>query len=115
LVPRSNLNLNPELQCTIDHQAVHGPLEAPQKYLDMCDGISEHDRHIFCGMIQALDEGIGNITAALKARGLLDNTIIAFTTDNGGQNGVGGNNWYSPNPASNSLSDHHYHHHHHRH
>ena len=41
----------------------------------------------------ALDEGIGNITATLDSRGLLDNTIIAFTTDNGGQNFVGGNNW----------------------
>jgi len=75
------------------YQAVHGPLEAPQKYLDQCGDITESDRHIFCGMALALDEGIGNITAALKAKGLFDNTIIALTTDNGGQNGVGGNNW----------------------
>jgi arylsulfatase A-like enzyme len=44
-------------------------------------------------MVLALDEGIGNITKALKAAGLFDNSIIALTTDNGGQNGVGGNNW----------------------
>lgn len=29
----------------------------------------------------------------LQAKGLADNTIIALTADNGGQNAVGGNNW----------------------
>ena len=75
------------------YQAVHGPLEAPQKYLDQCAHVTEDMRHIFCGMVLALDEGVGNISKALKAAGLYDNTIIALTTDNGGQNGVGGNNW----------------------
>lgn len=37
--------------------------------------------------------GIGNITAMLESRGFADNTIIALTADNGGQNGVGGNNY----------------------
>ena len=45
------------------YQAVHGPLEAPQKYHDQCNGISEVDRHIFCGMVLALDEAVGNITS----------------------------------------------------
>ena len=75
------------------YQAVHGPLEAPQRFLDRCAHVTEADRHIFCGMVLALDEGVGNITKALAKRGLLDNTVIALTTDNGGQNGVGGNNW----------------------
>jgi arylsulfatase B/arylsulfatase I/J len=55
------------------YQAVHGPLEAPQKYLDQCGHVTEDMRHIFCGMVLALDDGIGNITRALKAAGLLDN------------------------------------------
>ena len=75
------------------YQAVHGPLEAPQKYIDMCSHITRSDRQIFCGMMKALDEGIGNITARLKATGMWDTTLIVFTTDNGGQNHVGGNNW----------------------
>lgn len=44
-------------------------------------------------MAQALDDGIGRITSLLDAKGFADNTIIALTADNGGQNGVGGNNW----------------------
>ncbi len=34
-------------------------------------------------MWQCMDEGIGNVTAALDARGMLEDTIVVFTTDNG--------------------------------
>eukprot|EP00966_Prymnesium_polylepis_P279726 6462626-Prymnesium_polylepis.1 len=35
-------------------------------------------------MVAALDEGLGNVTTALKARGMFDSTLIIVTTDNGG-------------------------------
>merc|ERR1719188_2691164 len=35
-------------------------------------------------MTSALDEGIGNITSALEARGMFEDTIIIFSSDNGG-------------------------------
>lgn len=81
------------------YQAVHGPLEAPQRYIDACskEGVIHEsgggDRLTFCGMVKALDEGVGDITAKLAACGLDDNTVIGLTADNGGQNKVGGNNW----------------------
>ena len=36
-------------------------------------------------MIHHMDEGIGRLVAALRAQGLLDNTLIVFTSDNGGE------------------------------
>lgn len=68
------------------------------------------NRRVFCGMLKALDEGVGNITATLAAAGVAENTLIGLTTDNGGQNGVGGNNWplrgnkASPQRAHRKLS-----------
>jgi arylsulfatase A-like enzyme len=43
------------------YQAVHSPLEAPERYLAMCDaeGVREPKRRVFCGMVKALDDGIG--------------------------------------------------------
>ena len=74
------------------YQSVHAPLEAPQSYIDECQAIPYERRKKFCGMLRAADEGIGNITRHLQERNLLDNTIIIFTTDNGGQTKQGGNN-----------------------
>ena len=39
---------------------------------------------IIClGMVSALDEAIGNVTAALKQNGMIDDTLIFFTADVG--------------------------------
>jgi arylsulfatase A-like enzyme len=36
-------------------------------------------------MVHHMDEGIGQVVAALRATGQLDNTLIVFTSDNGGE------------------------------
>ncbi|XP_067935377.1 arylsulfatase B-like [Watersipora subatra] len=62
----------------------HNPLEAPKKYTDRFPHITDPNRKLFAGMVAALDDAIGNVTAALKARGMMENTVIIFSTDNGG-------------------------------
>ena len=44
-------------------------------------------------MVTALDEAIGNITRSLRKAEMENNTLIIFTTDNGGQTLNGGNNF----------------------
>jgi arylsulfatase A-like enzyme len=41
--------------------------------------------HIYRRMIHHMDEGIGWIMAALAKHGLADNTLVVFTSDNGGE------------------------------
>ena len=79
-------------------QSVHAPLEAPQAYVDSFKHTVSHSkRRIFAGMVRALDEAVGNVTATLQDAGILKNTLIIFSTDNGGPaDGFNGNmacNW----------------------
>jgi arylsulfatase A-like enzyme len=39
---------------------------------------------VYASMIQSLDESVGKIMQALEQKGIADNTIIIFTSDNGG-------------------------------
>ena len=68
------------------YQAVHSPDEVPQYYLDMYKNRTDWTdlRKIYAGMLSAADEGIANVTQAFKEHGLWENTLVIFTTDNGG-------------------------------
>ena len=67
------------------YQAVHSPDQCPQSYIDAYNAtIPDLKRRTFAGMLSALDEGVGNVTAALAAAGLTDNTLVLFVADNGG-------------------------------
>ena len=66
-------------------QAVHGPDQVPQLYKDLYKHKHWTDiRTTYAGMLTAADEGIANVTKALKEKGLWNNTLVVFTTDNGG-------------------------------
>lgn len=43
------------------------------------------DVHTYRRMIQHMDEGIGQLVDCLRREGLLDDTLIVFTSDNGGE------------------------------
>ncbi len=69
----------------VAYNAPHSPLQAPEEdvraYLET--GRYNEAVSILYGMIQHMDAGIGQILDALNARGLADNTLILFTSDNG--------------------------------
>jgi len=63
--------------------AVHWPLQAPQKYIKRFD-TGDENRNIYLAMLTSMDEAIGKVLDALKRTGVDDNTLLIFFSDNGG-------------------------------
>ncbi|KAK7089140.1 arylsulfatase B-like [Littorina saxatilis] len=78
----------------LSYSALHAPNQVPQHYIDQhCADVSDHNRQIKCGMMAAVDEGLKNITDDLKAHGLMDDLLVVFTSDDGGDHEEGSSNW----------------------
>lgn len=64
--------------------APHTPYQAPKEYLDKYQNIADPNRRAYAASITAMDDQIGRVLDALQKKGLRDNTIIFFQSDNGG-------------------------------
>jgi len=64
--------------------APHTPYQAPKEYVDRYPNIEDPTRRIYAGMVTCLDDEIGRVVAALDKKGLRNNTLILFHSDNGG-------------------------------
>jgi arylsulfatase A-like enzyme len=65
------------------YNAPHMPLQATKKYLDRYRHVEDRGTRVYAAMVSALDDGVGEIRAKLKAEGLEKNTLIIFVSDNG--------------------------------
>ncbi|XP_078344679.1 arylsulfatase B-like isoform X2 [Oculina patagonica] len=74
-------------------QNVHGPMEAPEEYVDKYHFIVDMRRRTYAAMVDIVDEAIGNVTQAMQQAGLWEDTLMIVTTDNGGIPAHGGYNW----------------------
>jgi len=67
---------------------VHTPLQATQekidKYTKLIDTTSRHQNPTYAAMVEHTDDAVGKIIAKLKEKGMYENTIILFSSDNGG-------------------------------
>ena len=63
--------------------AVHGPFQVPDSYLKPYGQLTG-TRRTYAGMVAALDEAVGQVLAALEEKKIRDNTLILFSSDNGG-------------------------------
>ncbi|MBT33264.1 MAG: sulfatase [Thalassobius sp.] len=84
--------------------AVHGPIQTTQQKWDKykqkaeTQGIKDHgyemekvlpirtvqDNPVYGGLVETMDEAVGIVTSKLEELGLTENTIVIFTSDNGG-------------------------------
>lgn len=71
------------------HWAPHTPLQATQEDYDALSHIEDHRTRVYAAMIRALDRGVGEVLDALEENGIADNTLVIFTSDNGGAGYIG--------------------------
>jgi len=74
------------------YNAPHTPIQPPDEWLERVrerepDASPERARYV--ALVEHLDAGVGRVLRALEESGQLANTLVVYTSDNGGQAGVG--------------------------
>jgi arylsulfatase A-like enzyme len=69
----------------LPYTAPHFPIQDPDGFDPKIGTAPTHpqDRHIYAKMVERLDTRVGDVLAQLDARGVADNTIVVFMSDNG--------------------------------
>lgn len=68
----------------LPYNAPHVPLQAQKKYYDQFAHIEDKTKRVYAAMIKNLDDEVGRLMAHLESKGMLNNTLIFFLSDNGG-------------------------------
>lgn len=72
----------------LSHQATHGGSDvkfaAPAKNIEKFPYIGEEARTMYAALLDTVDESVGAVMEALHEEDMLDNTIVVFSSDNGG-------------------------------
>ncbi len=68
----------------VPFNAPHTPFQAPRSYYEKFAHIEDKNKRVYYAMISALDDAIGQIMHQVKSSGIEENTLIFFTSDNGG-------------------------------
>jgi arylsulfatase A-like enzyme len=76
------------------YNAPHTPFQATKADYEALSALKDRRARVYGAMLRALDRGVGKVTTALKANGVYSNTIVLFTSDNGGA-------WYAGLPDIN--------------
>ena len=75
------------------HWGVHTPLQSTQAdYEAVSEQLGDDAPHrlkVYGGMLRALDRSVGRVIDKLESEGLAENTIIVFSSDNGGAGYIG--------------------------
>lgn len=97
-------NVSEPLFLYLSYQAVHSAdiageaLQAPLDWINKFKHIEHEQRRKYAAMVAYMDYGIGRTYQQLVAKEMIDNTVIVFTTDNGGPSDGFNRNWASNFP-----------------
>lgn len=72
--------------------APHLPLQAPDNYIAQYAAIKNKSRRTYAAMVTCMDDSVGQIMDSLESRGMRENTLVVFSSDNGGAKNCGSNN-----------------------
>jgi len=89
-------NKNDPFFMFLSYNAPHTPLQAEKSDYDALGHIKDHTERTYAAMLRGLDRGVGQVLEALEDNGLEENTIVVFTSDNGGANYLGLNDINQP-------------------
>jgi len=68
--------------------SVHGPFDAKEElieqYRKVIDPDSKQKSATYAAMVHSLDDAVGSLLDAIDKKGIADNTVIIFISDNGG-------------------------------
>ena len=82
-------NRNQPFFLYLAYTAPHTPLQATKEDYEALSHIEDHTLRVYAAMVRNLDRNIGRVLQSLKDKGLDDNTLVIFTSDNGGAHYVG--------------------------
>jgi arylsulfatase A-like enzyme len=71
--------------------AVHGPMVGPEPWLSQVDDRIPANRRKYAADLTQMDDVIGRVMAKLRERGLEENSLVFFFSDNGGAGGATSN------------------------
>ena len=63
---------------------VHTPLQPPQASLDQFAHVQDWRRRRYLALVHYIDGAVGEVVAALKAKGMWEDTLVVMSSDNGG-------------------------------
>lgn len=75
------------------YNAPHSPRAAASRHYDLFTHVADTTRRMYCAVVAAMDDAIGELTRALRVAQQYNDTLLVFTNDNGGK---------SPGPADNT-------------
>ncbi|RYD49441.1 MAG: aryl-sulfate sulfohydrolase, partial [Verrucomicrobiaceae bacterium] len=74
----------------VPHFGVHSPYQAKPELVEKFKEKTPADGHgdpVYAAMLASVDESVGRITAKLDELGIAENTLVIFSSDNGGVGG----------------------------